>query len=1364
MRIRMRKGLLRGALAALAAVWSLTAMAETPPCLYYVNWGIVYNGAPSVENEADLPRIDETAPGSGVYRGVVEMAQYNNYFRFYSELQDCPSGEVSWRLGNIGPGVEYNLDQYGRSGIYHAENVREFKNQSPWEEAYTWHFPDYFEGRYEMTVDLNEGSLRVVPVDGFIVGINDATVPDLDDPSGWIGLRNIYDYVAPGKLGLYFYSPYRKSWMSYSGSLGLSNTLYFNQFSETASPAPMEITKWPGGVMRAGYSGSGYQTLYLDPDGTLSYSSPQVYIVGDMSSWSFLEKYRTAASDEAGTIFEVRVPVGTGEFKLTTDDNWECDFGNAGRVVKAADGSYVMSLQERGDNIRFENGMLTAPLTMKVDLENMTATFPPEAPLSEQDDNRQGLAIDPNALYFSTPSDRFELTADAPGSIISEYRRFDKTGGNTWEGSVEVGPYSQADFRLISGVTAAGEPNMVLAPGTADRTLFSVDGYAYSSVVELPDTEAGYWRIVNDSRNTGRVQLTVTLEDGKYILSADNPGAVDKGEIYIVGSPQGWNINSDAMPLRLTDTGGYYGHYNIPAENWGVLLRFYTVLGDWESNSIGTQYEDWSMDYTFDGGILETHCVNGKGSWCLQDWPGGEMYFYVNLSEMRVVFSSEPIEGAGNYIEIPERTPVKEGAFIGREPMYLLEPGVYCGEVYPADPRGAGDELRLFSRLLPISEDEPEWIGSYTLAPAGEAVVDFSVKNAYEFDLVASDALGTMPAAPIVVCNPLAASLYDGRIGVVVDYNKKKIHVGNMGGEYIMDSDRPAPNARNVGEYAGRLLTSNGAILEIPAGKFDVWYAGTYNQTVPDRAVTISFDEDPFVVDNFGPYSDRWYYQRLVCPGWKGGKVMIDGASVYDLTQLKEITAWADRDDTVLRRDGDGLVFTGSVTFGGGDGVPGAHTLSFMIGSKNAHHEDGFGSSYDTYHAFGLGCVEGSGRVYYLEPDPDNLRLVVRDGVATGALGVNGLPFRLPNVAEGTFDVVLDLDNMTLTLTQTEGTSSNMYETVSEEGALLDGAVSSAVPGNGDAAVIEVADVAAEGEDAGFNLAGTQGTVLMPESGSDTRVSFDATGVWTGRYSEVSVPEAKAEGDRSRRVAKARRAAHDAARWLVDIPEGMPSDISILIDEKEKTLTLYSTAHNNGFFIYSRNHGNTPTITDIDSARSRMLMPVAEGVYSGKLRMPEGKTADNFILLKSVMGSLDSYGVQGEFEKYTFDLSADDSSTLSAWDHYESNGAISRLYALGWDLFGEPGWYDITYDTNTATLTVAAGESGVDTVTDESAATLSVVPGRGCLLVTASAETTLTVYTLAGIPVRTLSVPAGTTSVSLPAGFYIAAGRKLVVK
>ncbi len=111
--------------------------------------------------------------------------------------------------------------------------------------------------------------------------------------------------------------------------------------------------------------------------------------------------------------------------------------------------------------------------------------------------------------------------------------------------------------------------------------------------------------------------------------------------IYIIGQPQGWDINSDALSIvDRTGKGIYTGTITL-ANGTENYFRFYTALGDWESNSIGYQEPDVGTDITglFVDGVYEGAAVEGKGSWGITT--DGTYGIEFDLHQMTVKFTRQ---------------------------------------------------------------------------------------------------------------------------------------------------------------------------------------------------------------------------------------------------------------------------------------------------------------------------------------------------------------------------------------------------------------------------------------------------------------------------------------------------------------------------------------------------------------------------------------------------------------------------------------------------------------------------------------------------------------------------------------------------
>lgn len=174
----------------------------------------------------------------------------------------------------------------------------------------------------------------------------------------------------------------------------------------------------------------------------------------------------------------------------------------------------------------------------------------------------------------------------------------------------------------------------------------------------------------------------------------------EAGVLYLVGAPNGWDINSDAMKLDETGIGTkiFYGNVFIGAGDF--QFRFYQSLGDWESYSVGSQDADNPIEISFTDGIyqgpismgVEKGDKKGKGSWQDPSWTGGNVEITVNFKDMTIVMQKsegKKIYAIGNFQgwnidgdncaleETPAGSNIYEGTFDIADPASGVEFALY---------------------------------------------------------------------------------------------------------------------------------------------------------------------------------------------------------------------------------------------------------------------------------------------------------------------------------------------------------------------------------------------------------------------------------------------------------------------------------------------------------------------------------------------------------------------------------------------------------------------------------------------------------------------------------------------------------------
>lgn len=204
----------------------------------------------------------------------------------------------------------------------------------------------------------------------------------------------------------------------------------------------------------------------------------------------------------------------------------------------------------------------------------------------------------------------------------------------------------------------------------------------------------------------------------------------EKGKLYLIGQPSGWDINNGEMYCEETAIGSkiYYGIFAVNAGEF--QFRFYSELGNWETNSIGAQDEDNPVDISFDdegvyNGAVYQYGVNatlGKGSWQDASWAGGMVEVTINLNDMTIKMQKS--EGKKLYV-----IGACSGWDINNDKMYVTEtePG---SNIYKAslDINAGEFQFRFYSEL-------GDWENNSIGSQQDDAPIDVAV-NGNPYDVV----------------------------------------------------------------------------------------------------------------------------------------------------------------------------------------------------------------------------------------------------------------------------------------------------------------------------------------------------------------------------------------------------------------------------------------------------------------------------------------------------------------------------------------------------------------------------------------------------------------------------------------------------
>lgn len=277
-------------------------------------------------------------------------------------------------------------------------------------------------------------------------------------------------------------------------------------------------------------------------------------------------------------------------------------------------------------------------------------------------------AIDSNVItlggvmpFFYVPKEpaKLYLIGQPSGWNINNgemYIEETEIGSKIFHGYLEI-PAEQFEFRFY---TKLGNWETNSVGSQIDDASIEIEipdgdeGYRGAVFYDPKKTEAdkygkGSWKI--PTWEGGQIEIKVNLnnpeddEDGMTIVMKKFSGKIPGAKLYLIGAPQGWDINKDTKYIEETEKGSnvFTGDLDINAGEF--MFRFYKELGDWDMNSIGAQNADNPVNITltdgkYTGPVFYEPGVSGagKGSWNIEGWAGGIVTATVDLNALTVEF------------------------------------------------------------------------------------------------------------------------------------------------------------------------------------------------------------------------------------------------------------------------------------------------------------------------------------------------------------------------------------------------------------------------------------------------------------------------------------------------------------------------------------------------------------------------------------------------------------------------------------------------------------------------------------------------------------------------------------------------------
>lgn len=126
---------------------------------------------------------------------------------------------------------------------------------------------------------------------------------------------------------------------------------------------------------------------------------------------------------------------------------------------------------------------------------------------------------------------------------------------------------------------------------------------------------------------------------GKTIRFDGTPSYPEK--LYILGQPSGWTIKNIAEEWALPGKDGIYeATFNIAKDKFQLRFANASTINSWDDPKAqyGAKVEDEATSISLDNNYTGD-LVNGKGSWKVDNWEGGDVNFKVDLVNYKVAFT-----------------------------------------------------------------------------------------------------------------------------------------------------------------------------------------------------------------------------------------------------------------------------------------------------------------------------------------------------------------------------------------------------------------------------------------------------------------------------------------------------------------------------------------------------------------------------------------------------------------------------------------------------------------------------------------------------------------------------------------------------
>ena len=363
-------------------------------------------------------------------------------------------------------------------------------------------------------------------------------------------------------------------------------------------------------------------------DGEPEKAPETLHLVGDFNGWDPANHdYPLALSmtEEEGTHYTGTFTLPSCQFKVVVGDDWSENYGAYDQgFFLWSDRTYTAPMLANYGYNFICNNWKEGKMTVNVDWDNkIISLITPDQPAYSV----------PESLHLAGAFNNWDVTNH--DYVLTLNKEVNHT---EYVGVFDIPAYG-CEFKILTG-------------DSWDDSF----GAAYYGDCQLWKDMPAYFMLTADNAYNfnctnwegGKLRVTVNWDNFNVMLEGLDQPAYEEPKkedvLYLIGAPQGWDIKSDAIKLasiaKPDEKAAIYGG-TVEIKEGEAMFRFYTELGDWESNSVGSQVNDNPIDITvIDGFPYQGSCVWGKGSWNIPAWEGGMLYITVNLMNMEVEFSA----------------------------------------------------------------------------------------------------------------------------------------------------------------------------------------------------------------------------------------------------------------------------------------------------------------------------------------------------------------------------------------------------------------------------------------------------------------------------------------------------------------------------------------------------------------------------------------------------------------------------------------------------------------------------------------------------------------------------------------------------